>query len=97
MANKKFKDGSYYWVRRQPTRHENGSSTHPHREPMMWDADRDAFAVSGVYCCLAPTALAEIGEIIVRRPMRITLKRWTAPELSANGRRVTPRMHYVHK
>ena len=72
ISTKKLKDGRYYWVRRQSTTSGDRSNltVHvPHLEPMLWDADKQAFyqagcGVGGQGIGHAVTALQLVGDII---------------------------------
>lgn len=87
---KNFKDGSYYWVRRHSsTSGDRGNPTvHvPHWEPMLWDAEKQAFYQAGSNCGHRLTALAAIGEIIARREKRVTRKGWIPVRFSRTARK----------
>jgi hypothetical protein len=72
MDTKKLKDGRYYWVRRPRSEsgdHRNPTVHVPHLEPMLWDADKQAFfqagcGVGGQGIGHAITALQTVGDII---------------------------------
>lgn len=76
-AKTKFKDGQYYWAKMRPYPtggKVEGSMTHPHWEPMLWDG------ASGKLCNrrmeLKPEELEAIGEEIIRRPKRTARRLW---------------------
>jgi hypothetical protein len=87
---KKFKDGAYYWVRRRS--HIAGDQVlhAPNWEPMLWDAASGKFMTRGDPHGRAPEELANIGEIIARRPKRTTRKGWIPTEINRKARRAEP-------
>lgn len=95
MPAKKLRDGSYYWVRRQPITADNGTSVYPRWEPMLWDTGRFRTR-GGPEAGIARDDLAEIGEIIERRPRRITRKGYIPTVINKKSRRAEPVYDSVH-
>lgn len=87
---KNLKDQSYYWVRREPSSGESGAATYPNWEPMLWDAESAHFHTRGDRTAYAPEDLAAIGEIIERRPRRVTRKGYIATTVDPVTRRSLP-------
>lgn len=89
MPAKKLKDGSYYWVRRQPTTADNGTSVYHRWEPMLWDTGRFRTR-DGPEAGIDRDDLAEIGEVIERRPRRTTRKGWISTDINRKTRKADP-------
>lgn len=87
---KNLKDQSYYWVRREPSSGESGASVHPNWEPMLWDVATAHFHCRGDRTAYAPEDLVGIGEIIERRPRRVTRKGYIATTFNFEQRRADP-------
>lgn len=87
---KNLKDQSYYWVRREPSSGESGAATYPNWEPMLWDAATAHFHCRGDRTAYAPEDLVGIGEIIERRPRRVTRKGYVATTIDFENKRANP-------
>lgn len=92
---KNLKDGQYYWVKRKPF-DRDGISVHPRWEPMLWEAATVSFHTRGDRNGYELGDLAAVGEIIERRPRRVTRKGYIPTMLNKKSRRAEPVYDSVH-